>query len=245
MSYPGAYLTQQNMVGSTQVVNDATYYFRPNPSPHTHRAPGIPLDYAGGDLGFEVAGNPVTPVNSDGKAVHFPRDFAFKQPFYVHIDSSQRDLAAYPTPTSFRLKFLTKLRGVYSIEVLDVNYPNPQTAPTNRYVLLLNGLWNGTQFIPQSRANVGIYTPMVSNNVAAGQPSNTKAIYALAKMNYDAAAASQYWRKSEVRQVKYYHPIHDSLDQLEFTLAYSSGEPLDLDVDAEWSVTLEIVAKST
>lgn len=204
-----------------------------------------------GAIGHEwSAPSPMTPMDSNGRYVEAPKEFTFKAPFLLHIDSASRDTAAYTNEASFRLRLPRPLRQVHSVEVLNVSYPNAAADPPGRYVLLLNGLWDGARFVPQGAHNLGIYQAALSTNTAVGGAAgdNTVSRYALAKMFYDTSAASdQTFRKSELRQIKYFCPVESQMQTIELTLADHTGTPLTFDggvADHSWSVTLEIVCKN-
>lgn len=237
----------QNYVGNPQL-GDPAYYFRPVPQGTRLTSPLLPPNWGGGDFGTECnPPNPVVPVDSNGNMIEFPRFFTFKPPMYLHIDSNNRDVVAYPNPAFFRIDFPAIIRGVYSIEVLSVNYPNPDPFPADRYTLLLSGLPDGSKFVPQHQGNLGIFTPLITQNQAPNQTMNTVSKYAIAKMHFDSTRPDQCWRKSEIRYIKYYSPCEDKLKCLEFTLAYSDGTPLIFpqeETPPSWSAIFEVVCKA-
>lgn len=189
-----------------------------------------------------------TPMDSSGRYVEDPRAFTFKAPLLLHVDSEQRDASAYPNAASFRMTFPYALRNVISIEVLSVAYANVSPTPPGRYVLLLNGLHDGTRFTPQTSHQMGIYQSALNTDRTAGATNNTLANYALAKLHYDTQrTADQHWRKSELRQIKYFNPPEERMLSIEFTLATRDGDRLVFDggvSDHSWTCTLEIVCKN-
>lgn len=225
--------------------------YRTLPTMPSRRDPSLPGDWPGSSVGHDFDGsNPVRPHDTNGRRVEDPEFFTWKGPTVVHIDSADRDSVAYPNGASFRALFPQAFRGVLYVEVLNVNFPNTTDVPAGRYALLLNGLHDGTRFVPQSAANLGIFTCGESTNTTAGSASNTVATYALAKIPYGttSTATFQFWRKSEQRQVKYFPPPGvNAMRTIDLTLADRTGAPLVFNPaqsDLSWSVTLEIACKN-
>lgn len=226
------------------------------PGPSFVQSGGLPYSLAAPDrhhirhdgaIGVEwAAPHPGTPMDSNGRYVEAPREFTFRAPYLLHVDSVNRDTEAYPNEASFRFRLPRHAHQVISIEVLNVSYPNADAVPPGRYALLLNGLWDGERFVPQVTYNLGIYETGTSTDTAAGM-SEKIARHAMAKLPYNTTAPTdQCWRKSELRQIKYFNPAEPHVQTIELTLADRDGVPLVFDPDVEdhsWNVTLEIVAK--
>lgn len=236
----------QNIVGNP-ILGDASYQFRPVPPGHTAFPSDLPSQWGGGDFGLEPVQNPVRPINQYGKHQDFPENFVFKEPLLLHGDSDERDVTSYPNAAQFRLKFPKALRGVYSIEVLDVNWPNQtgNVIPPGRIVYLLAGRVdpaNGE--IKSMEPEMGIYETLQNTNLAPGAPTNTLSSLALAKLPYDSLRPNQLWQRGEYRFIKYFDPVRDKLDFIDVALTDKNGVLYDLDANApEWSFTLEIVCK--
>ncbi len=237
---------QQNISGNPSDFGVLpNYFFRPVPPPEQLRAPNLTHEWSGGDFGWAFHKNPVTPTDTNGAEHHYGTEMpTFKPPLLLDVNSDNRDMVVYPNVATFRMKFMSPPRGIKSLEVLNFNFPNPQTPPADRRVLLLMGIFQGTGFMPQLSHHLGIYHPMVTTDLTAGAPMNTVSKWALAKMFYDVTRPDQHWCKREVRQIRLFNPLIEHLDFLEFTLAYSDGSPLDLPPDSSWSITLEIVCKA-
>jgi hypothetical protein len=194
----------------------------------------------GGAFGHEFSKiSPLTPMDTSGRYVEAPREFTFKAPVLLHIDSSLRDTDAYSNEAYFRVRLPFPLRQVISMEVLNVSFANLDPVPPGRYVLLLNGLYDGSRFVPQSHVNAGIYSAVGDVTVAN---------HAMAKIHYNTAAdKDQLWRRSELRQIKYFNPPEAQIQYLELMLATRDGAPVVFDsgvADQSWTVTLEIVCKN-
>jgi hypothetical protein len=198
----------QNFVGNPNL-GDTAHYFRPVPLGAQLTSPLLPPNWGGGDFGTENTNNPVVPVNSDGHRVEFPRHFTFKAPMYLHVDSNNRDVAAYPNPAFFRLNFLF-LSKESTVSRCSVSLPQSDPAPTKPLHLVVERPPDGTKFVPQSQGNLGIYTPLITQNQAANQPMNTVSKYAIAKCTTTPQAGSML-AQSELRQVKYFNPVRTSL----------------------------------
>lgn len=237
----------RNYVG-TPVLGDVHRFFgEPIARGHTHRAPGLPPEWGGGDFGVESQTNPVVPVDQSGTRVHFPDDFTFKPQLIFHADSDERDAVDYPNPASFRLMFDKPLRGVASIELLNVNFPNQDqdAIPPGRYVLFLNGLVNpnSNTFSPQDH-NAGTFTTMRNTDTDPGAATNTLSEFALAKIPIEVAQPAQLWFRRELRQVKRFYPPIDKMMFFDVALTHRDGTLYDFaDDDDSWSFTLEVVCK--
>jgi hypothetical protein len=210
-----------------------------NPNLRGQHVPSSQYDFIGHDFNNRCTRS----YNSDGHLVREP-DAQFQPPIQLHIDSSSRDALAYPDPATFRIKLPCTLKGVYSIETVSVNYPNPTTPPVaDRYLWLLNGLYSSGDFRAQPDLQGGIFRGALSTDLTAGAGSSSKADYAFAKLNFDLTLPAQLWMRHDYRQIKFYKPMIGDLNCLELTLANPDGTPVTLPDDTNWSVVLEVVLK--
>ncbi len=243
---------RQNYVGNP-VLGDTSYNFRPVPPPRTKLAPGIPDTWGGGDFGTEGVLNPTQPVDIYGDTKCYPYGPTFKEPYLLHIDSSDRDAVSYPLAASFRVDLGKALRGVYSIEVLDISFPNQDggVVPPGRYVYLIAGrviqdpLGNRPDQIKPMNIDLGIYNAAHPTNLTPGTISNTVCEFALAKVWYDTErVGNQYFRRTDYRYIKYLQPVQDRMNYIDVSLVDKDGNLYDLDPnDPNWNCTLEIVCK--
>ena len=201
---------------------------RTYPAPHTHRAPGLPPIWAGGDIGINTELSPITPIDQSGREVFIPKDSSYKPAIPIHLDSEARDHDAYPDPTDCVLRFPKPQKGVYSIELLNMILPTADSAPDGFYILLkVPGLEH--------------FDVMHSTNLNAGQAMNTHASEAFAKIPFIPGATVQMFSKRELRMIKFFSPLRD-FQQLHFQVTDKYGDRYDMDMEDDWSATLEVVS---
>jgi hypothetical protein len=247
------------------------HYYRSVPPRQSLRAPGLPPDpyyqgglgeyaephpsFDGGDFGLNAETNPMVAHDDQNNVVPFYQGPKYKPPYYAHVDSSRRDCDAYPNPQSFRLKFDKPLRGVFSIELLDIVFPNvlsTATEPENRIVYLLSGIvtegGSGNDFNAMQPDNLGVFHTMMPHTANDPAVDNSSlqfqlADYALAKFRYDPTQPNQFWERHDWHKTKHFHPPHNSLAYLDFALTDRLGNLYPMDRDDNWTASLMIMSK--
>jgi len=205
-------------------------YFNPAGMPqfHTHRAPGLHSPWPGGALGIDAQTSPIVPIDQSGKEHLLPKDSTFKPPVVVCVDSEDRDIVAYPDPTFFRLRFPKPMRGVFSIELLNLQIPNANSAPTDNFILLKS-------------PELSRFEVMHSTNTTAGEPANSNIAEAFAKIPYVTTLPYQVFTRRELIMKKYFSPPEDKLLELTFELTDKYGDRYGMALDENWTACLEIV----
>ena len=237
----------QNLVGNPDI-NGVVHHFRPVGQPHTHRAPGVPYNWGGGDLGTEADGyNPIRPIDQTGRQVAIPKEPTFKPPYLAHFDSEDRDQQAHIPPSSFRLNFDKPLRGVFSIEVLTLNIPNTlgDVPPDGRYFWLALGLTRPNNVFQRTGCfkGDGIFHTLRNTDNTPGAAQRTFGEFALARLEYITGSPFQFFQKRELRMIKHFFPMEEKIGSIELALIDRNGVPYDMDPDESWHGSLEIVCK--
>ena len=175
--------------------------------------------------------NPVYAEDQNFRAIRFPKGPAWIESHIVHVDSSDRDTAAYPNANSFALQFREPFKSVFSVELLNMSIPI-LAVPTPPYLWLV---------CPQLEH----YDVMITTTSQPNQTVNTTATNAFAKIPITVGAGNtEFFRKSELRQIKKFKSTAGRLRVLNFELRNPDGSLYTLPQGGEWTATLEVVAKN-
>jgi hypothetical protein len=149
----------------------------------------------------------------------------------VHIDSRNREPTDFANPNTFQLRLRTNLKGVFSVELLNMIIPINQV-PNPPYLWLL---------CPQLEN----YDNMVASRLDPNTAMNTVATRAFAKIPIEVGAGvTQFFRKSEFRIIKKFKNLRDEMSVFDLQIVDPDGTPYVFANGAQWSATLEFVAKS-
>lgn len=228
------------------------YYFRPSIGVPSQRAAGLPENWAGGDRGYaHDESNPIQVFSNTNPTMPICHGFHVNPPVTLHVDSAWRDTAAYPSPGWFRVLLPNPLKGVISIELVQLNVPNVNaTAPPGRYFWVAFGLCNGNA--PNTfrgnadfRGGTSMFTAGLSNNIGYGSTAEPiVAPYAIGKFNYDPLLSFQSWERGEMRFIYWPKPARETLNYIDLSLVARNGIPYDIGSFDSWSASFEIICKS-
>jgi hypothetical protein len=211
-----------------------------------------------GGSGINVETSPVVVHDDEGRMIPFPKgDGTYRPAHFEVIHSSRRNPDIYEFPDSFRLKFSKPLRGVFAIQLLEVNLPNVDaTAPDDREFLILNGLidTNG-KFRPQENLpkDRSFHTMMMHDandpGVVRSAASNAAIDifqyddYAFGRFAYDPTKALQHWNRSGWHRTTWFPTPVNTLDYIDFSVADANGNAYDFAPGDNWSATMMIFSK--
>lgn len=156
--------------------------------------------------------NPIYTQTNQGKLVEpsWENNRGILTSHIINVDSRIREFEVYPNANHFKIKFPESYKNVYSIELLNACIPivpnSPLLAADEKYVVME---------IEEFDTTSGALTTGVSPNFT---PLFDKAIAKIPLIEHFSGSGVTFWRKDELRAIKYFEPRKASLSGLEISL---------------------------
>ncbi len=224
-------------------------------------------------LEMNTAGHMTDPYQSavrmyddQGWCTPFTQSPSFRPPIFINVESAARNIDRFPDPCSFELHLDTPLKGVTSLEIVDLYVPNGDSVePKDGYFFVANGLMDvnsGTgkaidgTFTPQANGIGRLYKDMKPDEtVSPTAPGTWDAPVGLAcasfgKFCYDGTMQSQCWERKNARKVHFFRPEVGKIGTLQFSLLQRDAVRYDLlsstaflAAEDNWTCTLMVTCR--
>lgn len=160
--------------------------------------------------------NPVYTQTNQGKLIHpsWENQRGILASHIIHVDSRVRDFDLFPNANHFKVKLPTNLHNVFSIELLNACIPIKPNVPllvTDEHYLMLK-IQEG------SSGSIGVGEGALSTLGDNFSPLFDDSLAKIPLIENFSGTGFTFWRKDELRAIKYFEPRRSELSSLEITL---------------------------